>query len=73
LLRPHGVRLGWWSCLRPLGDILHFCLCVSVVVYPWITWRGIRYAVRAGRDIVRVSEHPGPSVESDVAAESGAL
>jgi cellulose synthase/poly-beta-1,6-N-acetylglucosamine synthase-like glycosyltransferase len=57
LLRRHGVSLGWWTCLRPLADLLHFSLCVSVVVHPWVTWRGIRYAVglrdatRAGDDL----------------------
>jgi len=72
LLGHHGVRLGWWSCLRPVADVLHFCLCLSVVVYPWITWRGIRYAVGL-RDTARAGDSLGDRAKRGVAVETGAV
>jgi GT2 family glycosyltransferase len=73
LLRRHGISLGWWSCLRPIGDFLHFCVCVSVVAYPWITWRGIHYAVRARGDMVRITDPANAGTESEMMAETGAV
>jgi cellulose synthase/poly-beta-1,6-N-acetylglucosamine synthase-like glycosyltransferase len=56
LLARHGVRLGWWVVLRPLADLFHFAFCVSVLVAPWVRWRGIKYGVAANGNIVVSSE-----------------
>jgi len=73
LLRRHGVRLGWWSLLRPLADIVHFGVCVSVVAYPWITWRGIRYHLRSHGDMERSAPLRNAAPKQDVAVETGAF
>jgi hypothetical protein len=63
LLRRHGIRLGAWSWLRPAADLVHFCVAVSVIVYPWITWRGIRYRVGTRSEMVRAHPRRAPSTE----------
>jgi len=72
LLRRHGIHLGWWSLLRPVADVIHFLICVSVVVYPWVTWRGIRYHLRP-RDMQRAAPPRDVEPKQEIAIDSGAF
>jgi GT2 family glycosyltransferase len=71
LLRRHGVGLGWWMCARPIADVLHFLVCATVLVFPWVSWRGIRYAITPRGRVVRVGEPGAAATESAVTVESG--
>jgi hypothetical protein len=69
LLRRHEVRLGWWVVGKPVADLLHFMFCVSVLVAPWVHWRGTKYWVKANGDISMSSEpnRPPPMQPTPVA------
>jgi ceramide glucosyltransferase len=71
LLERHGIRLGWWVVLRPLADLVHFVFCLSVLVAPWVRWRGIKYWVSPNGNIVASSEEPSaPAMQANPAVDA---
>jgi GT2 family glycosyltransferase len=71
LLKRHGVGLGWWMCARPIADVLHFLVCATVLLFPWVSWRGVRYAITPRGRAVRLGESTSTATENTVTVHSG--
>lgn len=52
LLRPYGLRFGWWALARPLADLAHFAFCASAFVSPRVTWAGRTYRFRTRPPVI---------------------
>jgi len=56
LMRPHGVRFGWWAAARPLADLLHVSACVAAYLLPTVIWGNRRYRLGRGGQVTEVMD-----------------